>query len=543
MPSNDRIYGKVPTHVNKDKAYGVNKDPGPYIALVKNNVDPTRAGRLRVFVPDFGGSETQESQWVTVSYASPFMGATRWPRAKQEKSEKNTYEQVNHAYGMWFTPPDVGNSVMVFFVGGDINRGYWFACVMPELTHYEIPGLAGSKFDTRETTLHPDLIDWLPTPPYPVTEFNEVNKSLWGQWSEFLTIKKPLHEDQCIRLLKEGLEDDKIRGVITSSGQRESPSRVFGISTPGPEAPDPRMPDLNKVDGPRYRLGGHTFVMDDGDEKGDNRQIRIRTHLGHHIMLNDTHGFVYVSNAEGTAWFEMTKEGKFHFYGKDSISFRTEKDFNVHADRDINFHAQAEINAYAVTNIVQETPGQITLRADAELNMFGGAVGLKSGSKIGIQSDSFTNIKVGTFLKVSAGGNLTLKTAADLNTQSGGTTTHLAGGDIIETAPQIHMNGPTAPAAPEAKAFEKPAPLDRGFHYDPTPEGPYEKMKPMSKKFVSINPIVPTHEPFGDPAAAPKRSTCSDDGNNAGTVPEGHTRPHALPTMHDNSVISKLGSL
>jgi hypothetical protein len=522
MPSNDRLYGKVPTHVDKTRAYGVNKDAGPYIGIVKNNVDPTRAGRLRVFIPDFGGSETEESQWVTVSYASPFMGATRWPRARTEKSEENIYEQVNHAYGMWFVPPDVGNSVLLTFVAGDPNKGYWFACVMPELTHYEIPGLAGSKYDTRKTTVDKTLIDDMPTPPYPVTEFNEVNKGLWPKWSEFLTIEKPPHEEQVLRLLKEGLEDDKIRGVITSSSQRESPSRVFGISTPGPEAPAPRMPDLNNVDGPRYRLGGHTFVMDDGDESGKNRIVRLRTSAGHQIMMNDTHGFVYVANAEGTAWFEMTKEGKFYFYGTDSISFRTEKDFNVHADRSINFNAGSQINSYASAAIISETPGQLTLRADAELNMFGGAVGLKSGSKMAFQSDSFTSMKVGGDLMVQAGGNIGFK----------------AGGQYLETAAAIHMNGPTAP---DAKAFKKPTPLARGYHLDPTPQGSHPKWKPMDKKFASIVPIAPTHEPFGDPTASPARSTCSD-GNTAGSVAEGNQGPKPMPGMSGSS-ITQMGSV
>jgi hypothetical protein len=312
--------------------------------------------------------------------------------------------------------------------------------------------------------------------------------------------------------------------------------------------------------------------MDDGDDKGKNRIVRLRTSSGHQIMLNDTHGFIYVANAEGTAWFEMTKDGKFYFYGKDSISFRTEKDFNVHADKDINMYAGAAMNKYAVSDMVQETAGLMSLRAEGELNMFGSMVGLKSSSKLAIQSDTFTSLKVGTDLAIQTGGkitlkaattigtqsgtdttmlsgatlvmssagNLSLKTGAALATQSGGNTTHLAGGQILETASQIHMNGPGAPAAPaapasiDAKAFKKPAPIDRAFHYDPKPIEKYPKWKPMEIPFVSSCPIVPTHEPYNFPDKSPARPDCCN--GVGGTVEETHVKPHAQPPKGGESL-------
>jgi hypothetical protein len=74
-----------------------------YIGIVKNNVDPTRSGRLQVWIPDFGASQnnTTESNavnWRTVSYASPYFGTTQ-PQA----SANNTFETpIRHMVCGWY---------------------------------------------------------------------------------------------------------------------------------------------------------------------------------------------------------------------------------------------------------------------------------------------------------------------------------------------------------------------------------------------------------------------------------------------------------
>jgi len=43
--------------------------------IVKQNVDPIRTGRLKVYIEDFGATNPNDSSsWVTVSYLSPFYG-------------------------------------------------------------------------------------------------------------------------------------------------------------------------------------------------------------------------------------------------------------------------------------------------------------------------------------------------------------------------------------------------------------------------------------------------------------------------------------
>mgnify|MGYP004173768169 CR=1 FL=1 len=43
-----------------------------------------------------------------------------------------------------------------------------------------------------------------------------------------------LSEEDTKLLIDQGLANDNVRGNTTSSARRESPSQVFGISTPGP---------------------------------------------------------------------------------------------------------------------------------------------------------------------------------------------------------------------------------------------------------------------------------------------------------------------
>ena len=72
--------------------------------------------------------------------------------------------------------------------------------------------------------------------------------------------------------MKQGLIKDDTRGITTSSARREVPSAVFGISTPGPIDKNGKRGKIGKaehlVDGAFVsRLGGSTFVMDDGNDK------------------------------------------------------------------------------------------------------------------------------------------------------------------------------------------------------------------------------------------------------------------------------------
>jgi hypothetical protein len=139
MATNNRVGTKGSQALAIDNKVNFFSKPGPFIGVVKNNVDPTRSGRLQVFVLGQGGVEDEPTHWVTVRYASPFFGMTNPVDGKD-----NSWTKVNHTYGMWFTPPDLNNQVLITFANGDANQGYWFACINPTLSHHMVPGLAGA---------------------------------------------------------------------------------------------------------------------------------------------------------------------------------------------------------------------------------------------------------------------------------------------------------------------------------------------------------------------------------------------------------------
>jgi hypothetical protein len=261
---------------------------------------------------------------------------------------------------------------------------------------------------------------------------------------------------------------------------------VFGISTPGP---------IDKQNGAKQgtigkkehaiknayvsRLGGSTFVMDDGDDKfvrekkpseagpkyipveqgkipkdytmPHNELVRIRTRSGHQILLHNSEDLIYISHGSGKSWFEMTANGKIDVYAKDSISFHTDADFNFHAGRDINFQADRNVNIKAVND----------MQIEAVKNL---------------------NIVISGNGNITTTGGFDIKTTGSNKFTAGGSTNIKSGGNHLETAAQIHMNGPGAAAATAAKVLK--------IHTLPT-EDPEKK-----KTINSIMKRVPTFEPW-----------------------------------------------
>jgi len=338
-------------------------NPYPYIGVVKNNLDPTRCGRVQVYIPELGGNPDDQANWRTVSYASPFMGYTSTEiRSSDIPDTKNSFGDVSHTYGMWMVPPDVGVEVICIFVAGDPMRGYWIACVNSNLSRYMLPGLASSPNIDKSGASANALSSYNAGNTVPVVEFNE-NTPQNITNSNFYNAPKPIHEVQYAVLKSQGLEQDTVRGTITSSSQRETPSHVFGISTPGRPTNDP-------ADDPTYvskltagtltedyyrvksRKGGHQFVMDDGAVLGTDQLVRLRTAQGHQILMHDTEETIYISHAKGNSWVELTKDGSINIYSKSGFNLRSEGDINIHSDQDINMNAQGNINMRTHGNAV-----------------------------------------------------------------------------------------------------------------------------------------------------------------------------------------------
>ena len=397
MAIDQRAGTKVIKSLRREEAGGARVDPYPYIGIVKNNLDPTRSGRLQIYIPDLGGDEQDQTSWRTVSYSSPFLGYTT---NENIADTADTFESVSHSYGMWMVPPDIGVQVIALFIAGDPLRGYWISCVNPNLSHHMIPALAGS----------PNAIGNKGAPA-PVVEFNENRKENITN-SAFYNLPKPIHKRQAEILKVQGLDQDPIRGAISSSSQRETPSHVFGISTPGRPLNDP-ADDLNYITKlnsdtlpPEYykiksRQGGHTFVMDDGATLGQDRLVRLRTAKGHQIIMHDSANTLYIAHADGTSWIELTSDGRVNIYSQGAFSVRSESDINLHSDKNININAANNINLKAGNKIQAESVRTTLLTGSLGVEASGDAE-FKTGSRFNVETGASMSLKVASTYALEA---------------------------------------------------------------------------------------------------------------------------------------------
>ena len=87
-----------PSNYKMDRG-GYPAEFGPFIGVVKNNVDPTRSGRLQVYIETFaGGNPEDSSKWTTVRYLPGFYGYT--PQGNVPNTGVGDYTRNQNAYGM-----------------------------------------------------------------------------------------------------------------------------------------------------------------------------------------------------------------------------------------------------------------------------------------------------------------------------------------------------------------------------------------------------------------------------------------------------------
>jgi hypothetical protein len=368
---------------NRQAAGGKKVSPGPFLARVVSHADPTYMGGLQVQLEhETGNNKSSTTELHPVKYMSPFAGQTSVDFIGKEPDD---YDNTQKAYGMWMVPPDVGTTVVVIFIDGDPKKGYWIGCVPDRRMNFSVPGNAATEFVVEDSKATDKT-------RVPVAEYNKIAQATTADPTVILKPASPLEQV----FDTQGLLEDDIRGITTSSARRETPSAVFGISTPGPIDKQGKKAKIGKAE---YligegayvsRLGGTTFVMDDGDDKyirkttasegppeyeaieqlgegetptGDqsiphNELVRIRTRTGHQILLHNSEDLIYIGNARGTAWIELTSDGKIDIFSEDSISVRTKQDFNFFCDRDFNLEVgrnfNTKVHGEMHTNVVKD---------------------------------------------------------------------------------------------------------------------------------------------------------------------------------------------
>ena len=459
---------------------------------------------------------------------SPFYGIT--PNAALTANDG--YEHTQKSYGMWMVPPDVGTKVLVIFAEGNANFGYWIGCIPADYMNFMVPDGRASTENTTGITPPP-----LRGRKLPVGEYNKAIES--GSRVDPTLFAKSYNKDFAETLEIQGLLNDEARGTTTTSARREMPSAVFGISTPGPKDRRDGHPTVeigtagNKVSVPSNRLGGSSFVMDDGDErfvrathaedgppiyknKGNNESggdrtipqnelLRLRTRTGHQILMHNSEDLIYIGNARGTTWIEMTSDGKIDIHAQDSVSIMTENDLNITAERDINMEAGRNVNIKAAGRATGTNSGRVQIESKNNFNLHVG-----KDSKITVMKNQHIAVKEAQYIDTAK--TLNIKSGQDNRLTAGGNTFINSAKEHRETATYVHMNGP---AAPTANPAQQVSPLSTNTLPRVRPGG-------VISGYQSILARSPQHEPWPhhenmDPLAFKKIQTDRD-------------RPGALPS-------------
>lgn len=367
-------------------------ESGPFVGKVKNNIDPTRSGRLQVYIEQFAGPDEQDpSLWRTVSYIPPFYGVTPHTGTNQGAG---TFTGNQQSYGMWFTPPDLGVYVICFFVTGDPNQGYYIGCIPDIGISHMIPAIGAST--NYNLSNGPQDSYFSGATQLPVTEINDRNLEI-AENPRFFDQVKPVHSYVAGVMMQQGLIRDTVRGPITSNSQRETPSSAFGLTTPGRaiyqgglNEKDIRAQVDTGVLLPQdveviARRGGHSIVLDDGDLEGRDNLTRIRTAKGHQITMSDDGDCFYIIHANGQTWLEFGKQGTVDVFSTNSVNIRTQGTINLHADKDINMYAGGSINAKSKI-IKQEAESDFAVIGTGKLTLY-------SKNLVGVKSDGALNLK------------------------------------------------------------------------------------------------------------------------------------------------------
>ena len=395
----------------------VDNDPGPYIGTVKVTVDPLKMGRLGVNIPALSQTTNPTaSQIIWCQYLSPFYGAKSINAVSE--IDPYLYKETQHSYGMWAVPPDVDTDVLVIFAKGEQSNAtaFWIGCVQKPLVNQQVPGY-GASINTSKAAEAQEGSETTKLADYG-TEFlpaGEKNQRLYASGEVLQNIDKwkyPINDVLADQLEKQGLVQDTVRGTTSSSARRESPSRVFGINTPGRIRSDSRELNIG-LDNTKVQTDrdpGHSFVMDDGAADGTNQLTRLRTASGHQLLMNDSEGVVYLANGSGKAFIEMDTDGTISVYSEGGINMRSGLDFNLHSDTNINFHAKGAINF--------TSENHVSLNAEGYLFAMGEKGVLSSAQKGAVRHYGRDGI----------------------SSYTDGTQLHGAGGRIDLAGSQVHLN-------------------------------------------------------------------------------------------------------
>ena len=400
----DYFKPRGPLKSSKPGAGGGVIRPLPTLGIVKSNIDPQRGGKIFVYLPDLGTGDPDNSKnWTPVNYLSPFYGVTTPSGAETGWGE---YIKNPNSYGIWNSPPDIGTTVICLFVDGKPDYGFYIGAIPPVESLHMVPAIGGSENIVANAGEAAGLGGAV---RLPVVNINTNNSGI-ATSSNYLNEAKPVHSYVASILAQQGLIRDPIRGVIGTTSQRETPSRVgYGVSTPGRPIYEGGFTDETIADAALSgkqnpglkvvaRRGGHTLVMDDGDILGKDQLVRIRSSMGHQILMSDDGQTLFIIHANGQSYIELGKEGTIDMYSTNSFNVRTQGDLNLHADNNININAGKQLNISADT-IAISSEKETTQKVGTDFSLYAsgkyttkvdGKMSFASSSDASFYSDSIT---------------------------------------------------------------------------------------------------------------------------------------------------------
>jgi len=323
-----------PSMSTRDEKFGINNVTGIYVGTVVDNSDSLYTGRVNVRIPEFQSPVDGKNTGTICLLATPFGGITNIKESSQQFKDS---EQSPKSYGMWPQPPEIGTQVVVAFTS-TMEQGILIGNLIAKDRNHMMGGNASSLSYVGDTQSV--------TPASEKNPYDTVDPDT-----------RPTDTVAVLNLVEQGLAGDLLRGHSQSSARRESPSKVFGITT----------------------LGGHTLTLDDGDAEGVSKNIRIKTRGGAQVLMDDTTGTVFINNHAANAYIEMDKDGRIDVYSQEGISIHTEGDYNLHAGGNINMQADQGVNIKStgtgikiestIDNIDIYSAANINLQADANGNV------------------------------------------------------------------------------------------------------------------------------------------------------------------------------
>lgn len=334
-----------------------------YIAEVMDTRSPVKNGDIKVWIISSGSSKKDPKNWITARCGCGIFGNTI-TSSKEDIKKDFEYNSQNTSFGNWLTIPYVGNHVFIFFpcVSGENTIAYWFGSPMIS-SNEMLPGI-----------------------PYDLTKTNDYTAKCEKNYKNPEVLESKTYNPLQNALKVQGLDNDRLRGISTSSSFRDTPSHCYGFLSPlgnqfviddGWSLGDsninwinnPRNSDVDndgKDDYGEYHSKKEWIAsVKDNDSKNELNRFhggfRFRTRNGTQILILDS-GNIYMINKDGSAWMELSDDGYIDCYSEKGINAASDGNINLHA-MNVNIEAINKVSIKSGSGISMETDGNVMVKS------------------------------------------------------------------------------------------------------------------------------------------------------------------------------------